>query len=425
VLFVYSSDLPQVENLEDYRPSVITEVYADDGQIIGTFAIERRIVVTWDQIPPYVRDAIVAVEDQNFWEHMGIDFLGITRATLKNIINGRVVQGGSTLTQQLSKNLFLMERGIAEKSYRRKIQEMLLSFQIERRYKKEEILTMYVNQNFMGHGQYGFAAASEFYFGKNLKDVTIEEAALLAALQRSHNYSPISNPDRALMRRNYVIDRMVAEKKISADAGEKAKNTRIVTATPQRKDDLADYFLEEVRQYLEAKYGTTQLWEGGLKVHSTLNVAMQKAANNALRQGLRDYDKRHGWRGIERNLLTEQPNTQLMTVMLPEWKPPLRINDIVPGIVLSVSRTTATVKIREYQAELKPADMAWTNVTGPDEILRPGDIGLFLIRALNPADRTIAIALEQEPKVQGAVVAIDPATGDVKALVGGYNFEKS
>ena len=425
VLFVYTSDLPEVDKLEDSRPSVITEVLAADGQLIGSFYIERRIVVTWDQIPKYVRDAIVAVEDQNFYEHMGIDFLGIARATVKNIINGRVVQGGSTLTQQLSKNLFLMERGVAEKSYRRKIQEMLLSFQIERKYTKYEILTMYANQNFMGHNQYGFAAASQFYFGKNLKDVTIEEAALLAALQRSHNYSPITNYDKALSRRNYVIDRMVAEKKISADEGEHAKKTKIVLAPQERKDDLAQYFVEELRQYLEEKYGPSTLYEKGLKVESTLNVEYQRAANAALRKGLRDYDKRHGWRGIERNLLAEKPETQLQTVTLPEWKLPIRINDIVPGVVLSVSKNAATIKVKDYQAQLTPADIAWTNASSPEEILKPGDVGLFLIRTLNSADRKIAISLEQKPKVQGAIVAIDPKTGDVKALVGGYDFEEN
>jgi penicillin-binding protein 1A len=426
VLFVYSSDLPQVDKLEDRRPSVITRILADDGQVIGSFAIEQRIVVTWDQIPPFVRDAIVSVEDQNFYEHMGIDFLGIARATIKNLINGRVVQGGSTLTQQLSKNLFLMERGVAEKSYRRKIQEMLLSFQIERKYTKQEILTMYANQNFMGDGQYGFAAAAEYYFGKSLKDVTIEEAALLAALQRSHNYSPKKNKDRALMRRNYVIDRMVAEKKISAEAGERAKKTDIVLATEKRREDLADYFVEEIRQYLENKYGPTEVLENGLQVRSTLNVELQRIANAALRQGLRDYDKRHGWRGAERNLLAEQPTAQLQTVVLrPEWDLPIRVGDIVPGIVLSVSKSAATIRIREFQALLTPQDMGWTKAATPEEILKPGDVALFLIRSLNPADRKIAISLEQKPKVQGAIVAIDSSTGEVKALVGGYNFDES
>src|SRR6266487_2899374 len=207
VLFVYNSDLPQVSSLEDYRPSLITEVFGDDGQVIGSFALERRIVVTWDQIPQVVKDAIISVEDQNFYEHWGIDFYGIARAGLKNLMAGRVVEGGSTLTQQLSKNLFLTP----ERSFRRKIQEAMLAIQLERRYRKEEILTMYCNLHFMGHGQYGFAAAAEYYFAKKLKDLNLEEAAMLAALPKSGAlYSPILHPERALQRRNYVIDRMVS-----------------------------------------------------------------------------------------------------------------------------------------------------------------------------------------------------------------------
>src|ERR1051326_295073 len=212
VLFVYNSDLPQINSLEDYHPSLVTDVYSDDGQVIGSFALERRIVVTYDQIPQLMKDAIVSVEDQNFYSHWGIDIYGIARAALKDLMAGRVVEGGSTLTQQLSKNLFLTP----ERRFRRKIQEAMLAIQIERYYTKPQILTMYVNQNFMGHGQYGFAAAADFYFGKELKDLTIEEAALLAALPKSPPiYSPINHPDRALQRRNYAIDRMVEEKKIT------------------------------------------------------------------------------------------------------------------------------------------------------------------------------------------------------------------
>src|SRR5215471_912580 len=358
VLFVYNSDLPQVNSLENYHPSLITEVYSDDGQVIGSFALERRFVVTWDQIPQVVKDAIISVEDQNFYSHWGIDFLGVARASVKNLMAGRVVEGGSTLTQQLSKNLFLTP----ERSFRRKIQEAMLSIQIERYYTKQQILTLYCNQHFMGHGQYGFAAAAEFYFGKDLKDLNIEEAALLAALPRSPiNYSPILHPDRALTRRNYAIDRMVAEKKITVAQGEEAKSHPIKLAEKQRPDELAPYFVEELRRYLEKKYGTSAVHEGGLKVYSTLNVEMQKAANAAVRAGLREYDKRHGWRGADRNLL-EQGVTKLETVELPDWKLPIRTNDIVPGIVLDVAKTGggAAVKIGSYHAQLTPQDIAWT-----------------------------------------------------------------
>ena len=421
ILFVYNSDLPQVESLEDSRPSVIAVVYSDDNQVIGSFAQERRILVKWEDIPPVVRNAIISVEDQNFYDHWGIDLFGIARASLRNVMNGRIVEGGSTLTQQLSKNLFLTP----EKTLGRKVQEAMLAIQIERNYTKEQILTWYCNMAYMGHGQYGFAAAAEFYFGKNLKDLTIEEAALLAALPRSpKNYSPIQNPERAKARRNYAIDRMVAEKKITALEGEKAKKIPLILSPKQRQDELAPYFVEEIRQYLEKTYGTSVVQESGLQIYSTLNVSMQKAANVALRKGLRDYDKRHGWRGVTRNLMSEGVK-DLSTASLPDWQFPIRAEDIVQGVVLAVTSENATIKIDKYQATLTPQDIAWTQATSPQEILKPGDVALFLVRSINAGDNKLSVSLEQKPAVQGALVAIEPSTGDVKALVGGYDFNDS
>ena len=422
VLFVYNSDLPQVDSLEDSHPPLMTEVFADDNQVIGSFALERRIMVKWEDIPQVVRNAIISVEDQNFEEHWGIDLFGVARAGFRNLLKGRAAEGGSTLTQQLSKNLFLTP----EKRLRRKIQEAMLSIQIERNYTKAQILTMYCNLIYMGHGQYGFAAAADFYFAKKLKDLTIEEAALLAALPRSPtNYSPITNPAKAKGRRDYAIDRMVAEKKITAAEGTAAKAIPIKCCQKQRVDELAPYFVEEIRQYLDKTFKSTYAYqESGLKVYSTLNVNMQKAANAALRQGLRDYDKRHGWRGAPRNLLAEGP-VDLQNVSLPDWKFPIRTNDIIEGVVLSSSKTSATVKIAEYEAKLSLPDMAWTHAKAPDEILKAGDVALFMINSINAAERQVAVSLEQKPSVQGALVAIDPASGDIKALVGGYDFATS
>jgi len=422
VLFVYNSDLPQVNSLEERHPSLITEVYSDDiQQVIGSFALERRIIVTYDEIPEVVRNAITSVEDQNFFSHWGIDIYGIARAGLKDLMAGRWVEGGSTLTQQLSKNLFLTP----ERNLRRKIQEAMLAIQIERRYSKEEILTMYCNLHFMGHGQYGFAAAADFYFGKQLKDLNIEEAAMLAAIPRSPpNYSPILHHDRALLRRNYAIDRMVAEKKITVAQGEEAKSHDINLAEPQRRDELAPYFVEELRRYLEKKYGTFAVHESGLKVYSTLNVDMQKAANAAVRAGLREYDKRHGWRGPEKNLLKEDVQ-DLESYELKDWKYAIRTNDIVPGIVLALSKGTATVKIGTYRAQVTPQDIAWTQAKTVDEILHPGDVALFQIRSMTPAEKKVTVTLEQKPKVQGSFLAIQPKTGEIKAMVGGYDFDES
>jgi penicillin-binding protein 1A len=422
VLFVYNSDLPQVSSLEDFHPSLITEVYSDDAQIIGSFALERRMIVTWEQIPEVMKYAITSVEDQNFFTHWGIDFYGIARAGMKDIMAGRVVEGGSTLTQQLSKNLFLTP----ERTFRRKIQEMMLAIQIERFYTKEQILTLYANLHYMGHNQYGFKAAAKYYFGKDLMDLNIEEAAMLAAIPRSPtNYSPINHPDRALMRRNYAIDRMVAEKKITVAQGEEAKSNPIKLVAEERPNELAPYFVEELRRYLEKKYGTFAVHESGLKVYSTLNVQAQKAANAAVRMGLRDYDKRHGWRGAEKNLLDDGVK-DLAAHELKDWKLPINTNDIVPGIVLDLDKTGgATVKIGGYRAHLTPQDIAWTKAKSAAEILRAGDLALFQIRSMNPAEKKVEVTLEQKPKVQGSLLAINPQSGEVKAMVGGYDFSES
>jgi len=421
VLFVYNSDLPQVNALEDYPLSVITEVYSDDNQVIGSFALERRILVKAEDIPPVLRNAIVSVEDQNFDNHWGIDLFGVARAGLRNLMKGRAAEGGSTLTQQLAKNLFLT----SEKTLRRKIQEAMLAIQIERNYTKAQILTKYCNLVFMGHGQYGFAAASDYFFGKKLKDLNVEEAALLAALPRSpSNYSPILNPSRSKGRRDYAIDRMVAEGKLSAEQGEETKSLPIKLVQRERRNELAPYFVEELRQYLEKTYGKYAVHESGLKVYSTLNVELQKAANEALRQGLRDYDKRHGWRGASRNLLSEGIG-DLQTATLADWKFPVRTNDILEGLVLSASENTASVKIADYSATLAAPDVEWTHTKSIAELLKPGDVALFKVRSIDVASRKISVQLEQKPMVQGALAAIDPSTGDIKAMVGGYDFEES
>jgi penicillin-binding protein 1A len=248
---------------------------------------------------------------------------------------------------------------------------------------------------------------------------------MLAAIPRSPPYySPILHPERALMRRNYAIDRMVAEKKITVAQGEEAKSHPIKIAEKQRRDELAPYFVEELRRYLEKKYGTFAVHEGGLKVFSTLNVDAQKAANAGVRAGLREYDKRHGWRGAERNLMSEGVQS-LESYELKDWKFAIRTNDIVPGIVLDLNKTGAVVKIGSYRALLTARDIAWTNAKTVDEILKPGDVALFQIRSMTPAERKVEVTLEQKPKAQAALLAIEPKSGEIKAMVGGYDFDES
>ena len=421
LLVVYNSDLPEVELLEAYRPNVITEVYDDEGQVIGAFALERRIVIEPDQIPPIVRDAIVSVEDQRFFDHWGLDFAGIARAAMRNVMAGGIVEGGSTITQQLSENLFLPH----EPDWAVKAKEALLSIQIERRYSKDEILALYVNQIHLGHGMYGVAAAADYYFGKTIDALELEEAALLAALPRSPtNYSPFNNMERARTRRNYVIDRMVAENRVSVEDGERAKQRPIRLQRRERTDQLAPYFVEQLRQYLEETYGTYAVHEGGLRVRTTLDSRLQRAARESVREGLRAYDKRHGWRGPVTNLLDDGVD-DLESYTFEEWQRPLQAGRLVPGIVIETHSDGATVRIGGYRDTIDAAAIEWTGRTAPADLLRAGDVATFRIQSIDASRQVVELTLDQAPEAQAALIAIDHLTGEVKAMVGGYDFERS
>ena len=420
LLFVYSSDLPEIHALEDYQPNVVTELYADDGQLIGTFALQRRILITYDQIPPVLKDAILSTEDQHFEEHWGVDFTRVAGAAWKNLIHGRVEEGASTLTMQLAGTLFLNR---ADRSFRRKIQETLLALQIERHYTKQQILTMYCNQIYLAHGNYGFEAASEYYFGKSVGQLTLPEAALLAGLIRGPNYSPVLHPQRALDRRNLVLDRMAALGKISDSSAASAKATPLGLNLEIPRDDLAPYFVEEIRKYLENTYGTETVDERGLRVYTTLNVAMQRAANQAVRDGLHAYDRRHGWRGHLDNILIQNRGA-LTDYEDDDWRGALIPGAYVHGLVMSVDSQAAVIKIGPYRATLGPADFAWTGRKSPAALLKAGDLAMVRIESI--ADGNAAkVTLEQEPGPQAALLAIDNPTGEIKAMVGGYDFTQS
>jgi penicillin-binding protein 1A len=419
LLFVYASDLPEIRALETYRPTVVTEVYADDGQLVGSFALQRRILMTYEQCPKVLYNAVTAIEDQHFEEHWGIDFPRIAGAAWRKLIKGGRVQGASTITMQLAGNLFLDR---SEISLRRKIQEVLLALQIERRYTKPQIFTMYANQVYLAHGNYGFAAAAQFYFGKNVSDLKLQEAALLAGMIRGPIYSPLSDPARALARRNLVLRRMEEEGKISPAEEEAAVKTPLGLHLQFPRNDLAPYFFEEIRKYLESTYGTEAVHERGLRVYTTLNVKMQRAANQALRDGLHSYDRRHGWRGNLPNILRDNLG-KLDTYEDEDWHHPIEKGSYVTGLVIAVDDRFATIKIGQYRAILSPPDFAWTGHKKPTELLKVGDLAQFSIQELHEA--TARVQLEQEPGPQAALLAIDNATGEIKAMVGGYSFEDS
>jgi len=419
LLFVYASDLPEIRALETYRPNVVTEIYADDGQLVGSFALQRRILMTYEQCPKVLYNAVTAIEDQHYEEHWGIDFPRIAGAASRKLLKGGKVQGASTITMQLAGNLFLDR---SEISFRRKMQETLLALQIERRYTKPQIFTMYANQVYLAHGNYGFAAAAEFYFGKPVTDLKLQEAALLAGMVNGPKYSPLSNPTGALARRNLVLHRMEEEGKINPTEEAAARKTPLALRIQYPRNDLAPYFFEDARKYLESTYGTEAVHGRGLRAYTTLNIAMQRAANQAVRSGLHGYDRRHGWRGDLPNILRDNLGP-LDGYEDEDWRHPIEKGSYVTGLVLSADEKNATVKIGKYRAILSPSDFAWTGRKKPADLLKVGDLAQFSILELR--DNTARVQLEQQPAPQGAMIAIDNATGEIKAMVGGYSFEDS
>src|SRR5215467_7637422 len=419
LLFVYASDLPEIRALETYRPNVVTEIYGDDGQLVGSFALQRRILMTYEQCPKVLYNAVTAIEDQHFEQHWGIDFPRMFTAALRNLLKGRKAEGASTITMQLAGNLFLDR---SDRSFRRKMQEMLLALQIERRYTKPQIFTMYSNQVYLAHGNYGFAAASQFYFGKPVTDLKLQEAALLAGMIRGPIYSPLSDPQLALARRNLVLRQMQAEGKITAAEEAAAKKTPLGLHIQYPRNDLAPYFFEEIRKYLEATYGTEAVHERGLRVYTTLNVAMQRAANFAVRNGLHSYDRRHGWRGGLPNIVKDNLGT-LDSYEDDDWRRPIEKGSYVTGLVMALDDRYATIKIGTYRAVISGSDLAWTGRKKPSELLKVGDLAQFSVQEMR--ETTARVQLEQQPAPQAAMVAIDTPTGEIKALVGGYSFDDS
>lgn len=419
LLFVYSSDLPAVHALEDYQPNVVTELYADDGTPIGSFALQRRILLTYEQIPPSLRDAVTSAEDQHFFEHWGIDLPRALQAAWRNVLRGHVSEGASTLTMQLAGTLFLDR---SDRSFRRKMQEIILAIQIERHYTKQQILAMYCNQIYLSHGEYGMEAASEFYFGKPVGKLTLAEAATLAGIIRGPSYSPVLHAQKALSRRNIVLELMAREGKISEQQAREAASTPLGLHLQYPRNDLAPYFFEEIRRYLETTYGTEAVHERGLRVYTTLNIKMQEAANQSVRDGLHAYDRRHGWRGKLPNIFADHLGTP-QSYDDDDWHHAINKGDYVAGLVLSVDKTAAIVKIGQFRAVVGSTDFAWTGKKDPTQLFKPGDVGMFKIREIEGS--TAKVDVEQHPTAQAALVSIENVSGEVKAMVGGYSFDDS
>ena len=419
LVLAFQRDLPLIQELENYEPSVITQVFGDDGSVIAEFAVEKRVVISYDDVPEHLRLAFVASEDKRFWKHYGVDPAGILRAIWDNLLAGEIVSGASTITQQVSRMLFLTR----EETVSRKLKEAILAFKIERSYTKEEILTFYCNLLHFGHGLYGVEAAAEYYFGKTARELRVEEAAMIVGIAPSPGrYSPFVNPESAVKRRDIVLRRMEEEGFLTPEEYENARNLPLEFRHRGPSGNIAPYFVEEVRQYLERKYGATRIYRGGLRVTTTLHRATQEAANRAIDKGLRELDKRQGWRGPSGNVLRDT-DLSIQEYHADDWLEPFTPGQVTTGLVLEQGRKPV-IRIGRFSASVDPESAAWTG-KALVEALAVGDIGQFEIVEVDPDTLTMKVKLDQEPLADGALLALESRTGQIKAMVGGFDFERS
>lgn len=429
-----AADLPRIDSLVDYRPPIISSVYADDGRKIGEFYTERRIVIGLDQIPQRLRQAFVAAEDSRFYQHRGIDLVSIARAFFKNLEAGTIVQGGSTITQQVTKSFLLTP----ERSYSRKIKEAILAYRIDRIFSKDEILCLYLNQIYLGHGAYGVAAAAENYFDKPVADLSLAECAMLAGLpQAPSRYSPFSHPERARQRQRYVLNRMVEEGMVSPAEARVAAETEL-EIKPRRNwfFEEVPVYTEHVRRYVIERYGEKRLLNDGLQIYTAVDTAAQKAARNEIDKGLRALDKRRGYRG---------PLEQLTAEGAKEWIAHRTADDPpVPGEIREAVVTAVDDRSGKVRVDLGPragviqmAGMQWARpldpVSGkaagrletPGQILKVNDLVQVRVEAAGQDAAPLTLALEQVPRVEGALLCLENGTGQVKAMIGGRDFAAS
>ena len=439
IYLYFANTLPELNSLHEYNPNIITKVYSSDGQIIGEFYIERRIVVPFSKIPPRLIKAFLAAEDAQFYQHKGIDYWSVLRAFYKNISAGKIVQGGSTITQQVARSFFLTP----ERSMGRKIKEALLAYRIEKNLSKDEILHLYLNQIYLGNGAYGVQAAAETYFGKDVENLNLAEAALLAGLPKAPSkYSPYHYPEVAKQRQEYVMRRMLEEGHISREETEKALRY-VFKLKPKEVRSLwvGPYFTEHIRRYIDEKYGEDLLYRGGLQVYTTMEVELQQVANEAASFGLKEHDRRRGYRGPVKRLTKKEEvdafinevETELNGKHIEEGK-------IYEGLITEVktSEQYFSVNIGNHKARLSFEDAAWVklyNPTGePDggkyqeltRVIRHGDVINVAVKAMPENNKGLmSVTLKQQPLAQVSLIALEPATGYVKAMVGGADFTQN
>ena len=424
LMLVYSVDLPQIEELERYRPSTVTDLYDRNGKKIGSFALENRQVVPYEGFAPVLRQAVVSIEDKNFWSHWGVNMFRVAGAAWHDIRSQGRAQGASTLTMQLARNLFLS----SERTAKRKVEEAFLAIQIERTFTKQQIFTLYGNEIYLGSGMYGFEAASQFYFSKHASELSLTEAALLAGLPKGPSaFSPLLNPDKALKRRNLVLSVMEDDKLISQAEAEAARNSPLGLHLAPRESAVAPWFQEEVRKELVARFGSQQVHEAGLRIDTTLDIDLQRTANHAVGDGLAAYEHRHGWTGRFENVL--EARETLESYRHPDWTVQISPGDYVHALVTKTAPGQIDARIGPPGSPgsavvMLPEDWAWTGWQSGASLAKPGDIVyVHLGVAMQGAARRAT--LEQDSGVQGALMAIDNTSGDVLAMVGGRDYQIS
>ncbi len=429
--------LPRISSLRDYNPPIISTVYSHDNRKIGEFYKEKRIIIPVEDIPKMLIHAFIAAEDARFYQHEGIDFFSILRALFKNIEAGTIVQGGSTITQQVTKSLLLSP----ERSYLRKVREAILAYRIEKSLVKDEILYVYLNQIYLGHGAYGIECAAENYFSKTCSELNLAECALLAGLpQAPSRYSPFRNFKRAKERQVYVLNRMLAEDYITNIQATEAINTPLdIKPRHNWYIEQIPHYTEHVRRYVEEKYGRKALYEGGLKIYSAVSIEMQKVGRAAMQKGLVDLDKRQGYRGPLTHLPPEEFEDYSKEVEESLAENPLEPDRVGEGLVIAVDneQKNVTVRIGNEIGILPLKEMTWartpdpevlytsTRIKFPGEVLSPGDVILVRILGRSGEEEVLDLALEQIPEVEGALLCMEAETGFVRTLIGGLDFRKS
>lgn len=417
-LFVtYLRDLPTLEALEEYQPSLVTTLYSDHDEPFATLFEQKRFWIPLDTIPRHLINGVIAVEDAQFYQHRGINFRGIARALLVNLRALRPAEGGSSITQQLAKLLLLTP----EKHLSRKIKEAVLAIEIEKRYSKEKILELYLNQVYFGHGAYGVESAAHTYFKKPVDQLNLAEAATLAGLPRAPNYySPITDKERAIRRRNHVLTRMAEQGFVTKQESASALAATFNEFPFEKTRNLGPYFVEYIRQQLEERYGTYAVYHGGLKVYTTLNIGAQRSAETALLEGLRGIDKARGFRA---------PRTRSSTAavtgkgVLPYLIP--KAGETLSATVTKVLPKAITVQAGGYQGDIALDKVPWLDSSQPHQQFQIGMEVKVQVLSVNKQKKTLDLNLEQDPEIEGAFLAMDPRDGGVKAMIGGYDFERS